>query len=397
MRTQIFISYRRDGGLETAQQLHALLHNDYEVFFDKESLRSGLFDEKIEQAICECTDFLLILSGNIFDRFDNEGDWISRELTLALQKGKNLIPVFLPEFLEPDTDHDIIQTVMRHNGIQYANNDSFATELVSFLKSNKKCVLDIVCTEQGYKLANTAVEALKAAYQKMVYTKEYGVHIVLAFPDATQAAQMLVPMTDDPAREQTVEAVSQQLLHKHRVKRSFLELAIEFMMADTDNLTSIPLQAALCDNPLVKTVFETPGKERFNFYLVAVWVQIAEELLKEITVSVNRASYYRSNWQEYAAIDCVISRVSKQIQKQWYFGSAAPHSELTYPDQSWYPLMRPSVVELTPQTLLQFILPDFYYKVAGELLCSPSEELKALLRAPDADIRFLANYWYGLH
>ena len=78
MRTQVFISYRRDGGLETAKQLHALLKDNYEVFFDKESLRNGTFDDKIEYAISECTDFLLILSNNIFDRFEEEGDWISR-------------------------------------------------------------------------------------------------------------------------------------------------------------------------------------------------------------------------------------------------------------------------------------------------------------------------------
>ena len=59
--------------------------------------------------------------------------------------------------------------------------------------------------------------------------------------------------------------------------------------------------------------------------------------------------------------------------------------------------MQPSLFELKPQTLLQFILPDYYYTVAGELLRSPHEELKTLLRSPKVDIRFLCNYWFGLH
>ena len=396
MRIQVFISYRRDGGLETARQLHALLKDSYEVFFDKESLRSGTFDDKIEYAISQCTDFLLVLSGNIFDRFEEEGDWIFRELMLALQQEKNIIPVFLPDFRKQDSGNPVIDTVMRYNGISYALNDEFEITLGDFLKSNKKCVLEIACTEQGYRLTDGAIEALKTTYQKMICTKEYGVHIVLAFPDAAEAAEKLLPrFGESPAV--SADTVCQRLLHRHRILQSVLEFAIEFMIGDVDALTTLPLQTAVKNKRLAETVFEIPTAERYNFYLVAVWVEIIEELLKEITTEdANRISHYMKLRNQYTSIDCVINRVSKDIRKQWFFRSVVPHSELTYPDQTWYPLMQPPVTSLLPQTLMQFILPDFYSKVADSILYNPSQELKTLLQTPDADIRFLSNYWYGL-
>lgn len=397
MRTQIFISYRREGGLETAKQLYALLRDEYEVFLDQQSLRSGKFDDNIEQAIRECTDFLLILSPRIFDRFEEKGDWISRELTLALQGDKNIIPIFLPDFQMPNSDNDRIQTTMRYNGIPYVQNADFTETLISYLKSNKKCVLDLVGTEQGYQLTTEAVENLKDAYRKMVDTQEYGVHIVLAFPDAGESAELLTLKTDDPRRAEVVDYVCQRLLRRQRKLQSVLELAIEYMMGDTSTLTTLPLQAALKDQHLAETVFQTPAKERYSFYPVAVWVEIIEELLKEITVNhANRISHYGNLRSQYTTIECTINRVSREIRKPWYFRSVVPHGELTYPDQTWYPLMQPPVTSLSPQTLLQFLLPDFYYHVADTILFSDSQELVALLQTPDSSIRFLGNYWYGL-
>ena len=44
----IFISYRRDGGQETARILRdSLAERGYRVFFDVESLRSGAFNTKL--------------------------------------------------------------------------------------------------------------------------------------------------------------------------------------------------------------------------------------------------------------------------------------------------------------------------------------------------------------
>jgi hypothetical protein len=55
----IFISYRRDGGFETASLVAEKLRNaGYNVFFDLESLRAGKFNEQLFRII----DFLKIFN-----------------------------------------------------------------------------------------------------------------------------------------------------------------------------------------------------------------------------------------------------------------------------------------------------------------------------------------------
>lgn len=102
-KNQIFISYRRNGGFETAKHLRDLLVNDgYRVTFDIDSFRRGAFDIQLYEKVDECKDFILIVDAHAFDRCLNEknaghkeDDWMRCELSRALEKGKNIVPVFL--------------------------------------------------------------------------------------------------------------------------------------------------------------------------------------------------------------------------------------------------------------------------------------------------------------
>lgn len=101
MKYDIFISYRREGGYDTAKHLYDLLARDgYRVSFDIDTLRSGDFDTQLYYRIDQCTDFILIIDQHAFDRtidcnFDPKKDWLRCELAYALKKNKNIIPVFL--------------------------------------------------------------------------------------------------------------------------------------------------------------------------------------------------------------------------------------------------------------------------------------------------------------
>lgn len=123
----IFISYRREGGYETAKHLFDLLIRDgYSVSFDIDTLRSGDFDVQLYERIDVCKDFILIVDKHAFDRtiiekIPRKKDWVRCELSYALQKGKNIIPIFLtgdsgfPEGLPQDIIGVVTKTGPEYN------------------------------------------------------------------------------------------------------------------------------------------------------------------------------------------------------------------------------------------------------------------------------------------
>lgn len=93
-RHEIFISYRRDGGVDYARMIYLELKGrGYNTFFDYNSLRDGKFNEGIFKAIDECRYFILVLSSGSLDRCMSEDDWVRHEIEYALSKNKAIIPV----------------------------------------------------------------------------------------------------------------------------------------------------------------------------------------------------------------------------------------------------------------------------------------------------------------
>lgn len=96
----IFISYRRDGGEIMARLLYFMLTNrGYTVFYDREAMEAGRFDKNIQKAIEGCTDFILILSPNIFKKKSaDEVDHVVEEIKFARRNNKNILPLFMQGF-----------------------------------------------------------------------------------------------------------------------------------------------------------------------------------------------------------------------------------------------------------------------------------------------------------
>ena len=140
MKYDVFISYRREGGYDTAKHLNDLLVRDgYNVSFDIDTLRNGDFDIQLLERIEQCKDFILIVDKHAFDRtldpaFDPNKDWLRCELAHALKHNKNIIPVFLsgvssfPENLPED-----IAEVAKKNGPEY--NKYYFNEFYKQLRS----------------------------------------------------------------------------------------------------------------------------------------------------------------------------------------------------------------------------------------------------------------------
>ena len=99
----IFISYRREGGYDTAQLLYdRLTQMRYRVSFDLETLRGGKFNTQLYQRIEQCSDVLVVMSkDSLMLRENPDDDWFRLEIAHALKHKKNIVPVFLRDFAFP--------------------------------------------------------------------------------------------------------------------------------------------------------------------------------------------------------------------------------------------------------------------------------------------------------
>lgn len=151
----IFISYRREGGYDTAKHLYDLLTRDgYKVSFDIDTLRNGDFDTSLLKRIDECKDFILIIDAHAFDRtldpnFNPQNDWLRKELAYALRKNKNIIPIFLTGITNfpPNLPSDIAG-VLKKNGPQYNRyyfNDFYELLKKDFITSKGMTLLRRLC------------------------------------------------------------------------------------------------------------------------------------------------------------------------------------------------------------------------------------------------------------
>lgn len=152
MKYDIFISYRREGGYDTAKHLNDLLVRDgYRVSFDIDTLRKGDFDTQLLSRIEECRDFILIVDQHAFDRtldpkFDPKKDWLRCELAHALKLNKNIIPIFLsgvsgfPDGLPADIVNVVKKNCPEYN--RYYFNDFYKTLKKRFLhkRNNYKII-----------------------------------------------------------------------------------------------------------------------------------------------------------------------------------------------------------------------------------------------------------------
>lgn len=214
MGYDIFISYRREGGYDTAKHLNDLLVRDrYKVSFDIDTLRSGDFDIQLLTRVEECKDFILIVDKHAFDWTLDENtvpeqDWLRQELAHALKHKKNIIPVFLsgvsgfPEGLPED-----IRGVVKKNGPEfnkYYFDDFYAKLKKRFLKSRNHKVW--YWAFMGLFLALVAsfilfpkVEPEEVIYQNFLYPhiateeelKEYAIEYVADSFQKTEIADTL--------------------------------------------------------------------------------------------------------------------------------------------------------------------------------------------------------------
>lgn len=102
-KTEVFISYRREGGEFVAKKLRdVLVKAHYHAFMDIEGLGSGNFNDALLNAIDNSKDYVLILSENSLNRCENEDDWVRREIEYARSKNKKFVLLQDKKFVFPE-------------------------------------------------------------------------------------------------------------------------------------------------------------------------------------------------------------------------------------------------------------------------------------------------------
>ena len=136
----IFLSYRREGGMETAMLLrNSLEKKGYRVFLDIDTLRAGPFNEVLYRVIENTKDFLLVLPPHALDRCENESDWVRLEIEHAKKCEKNIVPIMLKGFEFPSQLPESIEFIRYQNGPRATTEyyDAFIDKLTKFLNSRR--------------------------------------------------------------------------------------------------------------------------------------------------------------------------------------------------------------------------------------------------------------------
>lgn len=133
----IFISYRRDGGWETAYIIYEQLEKaGYRVFFDLEQMKIGnRFNIQLLDRIAECRDFILVLPPHSLDRCRDENDWVRLEIEHALRCGKPIIPIMLGGFDWPEDLPPSIREVQTWHGLIAEDAKTFPDKMAQLKNS----------------------------------------------------------------------------------------------------------------------------------------------------------------------------------------------------------------------------------------------------------------------
>jgi len=182
----VFISYRR-ADVYTALAVYENLKNQgYDIFFDYRSIASGDFEQVISSNIRARAHFILILTPTALDRCNEPGDWLRREIELAMDEKRNIVPLFFKRFRfgtpsqsgitkllrfgKPDVMTGKLKDLTRYNGLN-VHEDYFEEGMnrlrIEFLSKPLDTVLHPVSTE-----VQKVVEEEKHAADEAIKQKE---------------------------------------------------------------------------------------------------------------------------------------------------------------------------------------------------------------------------------
>ncbi len=94
----VFISYRRTNFPWAMSIYQYLTYHGFDVFFDHKSIPSGSYEQVINENIKARAHFLVLLTPSALDNQGRRVDWLKKEIRLALENQRNIIPIMLEGF-----------------------------------------------------------------------------------------------------------------------------------------------------------------------------------------------------------------------------------------------------------------------------------------------------------
>ena len=120
----VFISYRREGGSDTARLFRSeFMRRGVKAFLDVVDLGASHFDDGLLREIEKSPGFILILSPGSLDQCQRPDDWLRREISHAISRNRNIIPILKEGFVFPEkeTMPSDIAELPRYNCIPYSH------------------------------------------------------------------------------------------------------------------------------------------------------------------------------------------------------------------------------------------------------------------------------------
>lgn len=104
----IFISYKRKSLALANNLYYRLITRGYSVFFDLEEMRRDNFEPQLLRYIENAKDIFVVLEEGSLDGSKNDdwetNDWFCHEVSFALEKNKNIIPILLGGYQMPNEE-----------------------------------------------------------------------------------------------------------------------------------------------------------------------------------------------------------------------------------------------------------------------------------------------------
>lgn len=146
MNNDVFISYRRKRGEAWASLIKELLEkNKVRVYLDKHKKRTKDFKEALLRNIDQSNNFVLILSEGVFEKRDDDIDWVREEIKYAKINNKNIIAVsfngYDPSAVKWDEEDENIKFLKTYENIPFVDTNA------ELLKASIKSILDYLVDE----------------------------------------------------------------------------------------------------------------------------------------------------------------------------------------------------------------------------------------------------------